>query len=247
MSFLYKYRPFNKDTLKTLALRKLFFSRPAFFNDPFDSQLSPEEFARELNTEGITHGTKRIEMSSSFMDRCLRDAGILCLSKKNENILMWSHYADSHRGLCIGFTEDLLEDLNTSNEGQEFSKYEVSYDTNHPFLDIQRDILYGHKYGTGDAFIDQCTLEDDLLEASISKKHQHWIYEDEVRFYTKSYGLYEFSPSSVDHIIFGMNASLDDIETVRNILKTEEWSHVELLNAHRKPCALELEIPVKLA
>ena len=31
---------------------------------------------------------------------------ILCLSKINNNILMWGHYADSHRGIVIGFNKN---------------------------------------------------------------------------------------------------------------------------------------------
>src|SRR6516165_6791682 len=27
----------------------------------------------------------------------------LCFSKSWNNILMWSHYADKHRGICLGF------------------------------------------------------------------------------------------------------------------------------------------------
>ncbi|MBN8688544.1 MAG: DUF2971 domain-containing protein [Chitinophagales bacterium] len=34
--------------------------------------------------------------------------GILSLSQKRDDILMWSHYADSHRGYCVGLDKVLL-------------------------------------------------------------------------------------------------------------------------------------------
>ncbi|MBV9575704.1 MAG: DUF2971 domain-containing protein [Gammaproteobacteria bacterium] len=34
--------------------------------------------------------------------------GILSLSSCNDSILMWSHYADFHKGFCIGFKTNSL-------------------------------------------------------------------------------------------------------------------------------------------
>jgi len=36
------------------------------------------------------------------------EVGILCFSKGWRNPVLWSHYADSHRGICLGF--DVIED-----------------------------------------------------------------------------------------------------------------------------------------
>ena len=30
-------------------------------------------------------------------------SGVLCLSECHDDILMWSHYGDSHRGICLEF------------------------------------------------------------------------------------------------------------------------------------------------
>mgnify|MGYP002227506002 FL=1 len=33
-----------------------------------------------------------------------------CFSERNDSLLMWSHYADEHRGLCIGYNlHDLIK------------------------------------------------------------------------------------------------------------------------------------------
>ena len=34
----------------------------------------------------------------------LESKKILCLATEHDNLLMWSHYADSHKGICIEYT-----------------------------------------------------------------------------------------------------------------------------------------------
>jgi len=51
--------------------------------------------------------TKFKEMGSEttrvFIDKANTLIGVLSLTEKNDNLLMWSHYAYSHKGFCIGF------------------------------------------------------------------------------------------------------------------------------------------------
>ena len=37
--------------------------------------------------------------------------GVLCLSACDNSILMWSHYADEHKGFCIGFNNSLVASI----------------------------------------------------------------------------------------------------------------------------------------
>ena len=53
--------------------------------------------------------------------------GIACVSEKWNSILMWSHYADNHKGYCIGLDEKSLR------FGQLFGKLSrVKYSDNYP-------------------------------------------------------------------------------------------------------------------
>lgn len=49
-------------------------------------------------------------MKEYFQDTLQKDMnsrfGLLCLTEKPDNELMWSHYADSHKGFAIGFKSD---------------------------------------------------------------------------------------------------------------------------------------------
>jgi len=36
--------------------------------------------------------------------------GVLCLTPHWDNLLMWAHYGDAHRGICLGFDIELPHD-----------------------------------------------------------------------------------------------------------------------------------------
>lgn len=59
--------------------KRVFFPHPSKFNDPFD----PPKY----------HST-------------FENVGVFTLTPNAKSILMWSHYANSHYGLCIGFEND---------------------------------------------------------------------------------------------------------------------------------------------
>lgn len=48
------------------------------------------------------------EFQESTFDSYNIHLGVLSLSKRWDSILMWSHYADYHKGYCIGFYKDKL-------------------------------------------------------------------------------------------------------------------------------------------
>ncbi len=86
---LYKYlTPERIDVLKN---RKIRYTQPAAFNDPFESALGQ----REMVDRSI------VMRYQDFMHA--RIVGILSLTKKRENLVMWAHYALSHQGFVIAF------------------------------------------------------------------------------------------------------------------------------------------------
>ena len=80
-----------KHGLEDIRERRLKISRIMELNDPFEflgADLSDPNFRRALQkTKADVSQTK----------------GILCFSKTWRNPVLWSHYADKHRGLCLGF------------------------------------------------------------------------------------------------------------------------------------------------
>lgn len=112
---------------------ELYFSSPSDFNDPFDclvhldfKRIKKDEFwryydnvlARKTNLTQqerkesfeTAYASKEIEnifvhsLQNSFNSR-----GVYSLSSKNDDILMWSHYSDGHRGYCFELDELKIE------------------------------------------------------------------------------------------------------------------------------------------
>ncbi|KZR47141.1 hypothetical protein A3N68_03305 [Enterobacter asburiae] len=44
-------------------------------------------------------------IENSMREHTLTTKGIVCLTRDYDNYLMWSHYASSHTGFCIGFDD----------------------------------------------------------------------------------------------------------------------------------------------
>jgi hypothetical protein len=124
---LYKYRHWNPNSRTVLENGQIWFSRPSDFNDPFDCQLrpripkapqaiktilrkkfeqafpnlGPKEIKKKLNA-ACTANPKELRkfLVEFFRKRLAEDLKIFCLSEICDDLLMWSHYADSHRGLA---------------------------------------------------------------------------------------------------------------------------------------------------
>lgn len=85
--------------------------------------------------------------------------GVLCFSRSWRNPLMWSHYADKHRGFCLGF--DIPDDRTKP----------IRYDAKRLPSLIPRLLA-----GTPDS--------EALMKCLLFTKFQDWKYEAEVRVYT---------------------------------------------------------------
>lgn len=141
------------------------------------------------------------QIAPKFIEGFDQHIGILCLSEVRDAQLMWSHYADSHRGHLIGF------------------------DAKHPFFQKRRGpndefgFLRKVEYT---ARRPQVTLTHTLSAEWFHTKHQGWAYEKEWRM-MRVLGeadrqipvqpfpicLFEFPPEAVVEIVFGMRCPQD--------------------------------------
>lgn len=126
---IYKYFAPSAWTLENLTKRQLIARHYTDFNDPFEfwarirSGLPDRERDRERYLEAIRvwGGDEESEKEVPEYFESLADAQpdfsllydytrITCFATNSTNLLMWSHYADGLRGLCVGFDEDALID-----------------------------------------------------------------------------------------------------------------------------------------
>lgn len=226
--FLYKFRPPNVFTKNVIKNSALYFSTPQSFNDPFDCQLTLDT---NLTRDEITTylSTRRPALSKPQIKRLLADwkddpiafrrsanrtlhealskHGISCFAPNADSILMWSHYTDSHRGLCLKF--DVLSDPSAFT-----TPYKVEYQENYP--------IWNHfKKGPG-----------ETITKMITTKAKVWEYEQEYRiFKPNSPGNHAFKKEALVEVIFGCNASQAFIEDVRTIAYNAKMHQVKFSKA----------------
>lgn len=92
----YKYCKDNKYTIQNIENNILVFKKYSEFNDPF---------------EGISICEN--ENDKRYMNIIRNNAMISCLSESKNNILMFAHYANSFKGICVEYNLSLL--LNNMN------------------------------------------------------------------------------------------------------------------------------------
>lgn len=128
---LYRYRSMaslesSKFTLDIIDNGRLYCSAPESFNDPFECQAkisfdapialknarAKERIIKENPGMSTSQAEqlaktrwKQIEQDGlqEFRHWLRNDTGIVSFSTCNNNILMWSHYAGCHQGICIEF------------------------------------------------------------------------------------------------------------------------------------------------
>lgn len=197
---IYKYFRINEYLYDLLISNQLYFSSIEQFNDPYDSMFSPEDLNEDLMGYYLTEIIKMSdkdkkdkileafrrnpkEVSNEFLlpyRNWLKYKGICCFSKVKDNILMWSHYAHSHTGVCLGFNYDLL----TRHYGQ-FE--EVSY---------KNEIV---TFSIRDA--------ENLIAQTLLRKSEDWKYEEEIRFFIERKRHHDFPIEALVEVNFGDKCS----------------------------------------
>lgn len=77
--------------IENLQKRRLKIAELHDLNDPF------ELFGVEMSNESIRYAFEQMKKELA------KNRGLLCFSEDWNNPVMWSHYADRHTGLCLGF------------------------------------------------------------------------------------------------------------------------------------------------
>lgn len=241
-SYLYKYQQVNKYSLNALINRQLFFAKPCQFNDPFDAQLLPEDYINELGYLGYSDTDLYINNANSYVCNELNTCGIVSLSKTCNDILMWSHYADAHKGFCLGFENDLQIYFKEHEWRIENKPIRYLSHNEHPYRAIHSDYISKKRFNSGHGFLDQMELSSSLLEAAITIKHFSWSYEQEVRIVSDFCGPHYFDKEALDHVILGMKISREDEMIICSLLDNELWKHVRIFKAEKGKAMLSVEI-----
>jgi hypothetical protein len=142
--------------------------------------------------------------------------GVLCLSEVHDDILMWAHYADSHRGVCLVF-----------NPAE-------------PFFTTAQPVHYCEER----PYVNPLThAQDQMLDSAMFTKSNHWSYEREWRIlqYKNGAGVYTVPPPALVQVVMGAEINTANEARVRQWV-AEASTNVSVVSASLSPKKFKIEI-----
>ena len=257
MSMFYKYRSISFRSLRMVTNGELYFSPPDKLNDPLDCSFFPSAILGALEAiddadlrNAITELIER-DLTGRVMgntgrileaiENRLKKVGILSLSTNSRDPLMWSHYGDEHKGICVGFDEDALKTWvdESASENLLIGDVGVSYRDAPDLVEVLK--RYAKRHLDGHEIITD-HLFGDLLMPALRSKSTHWKYESEVRLIRHESGLLCISPDIVREVVFGKRVSDADKDSILQILDRASLSHIRVGHADYKSNSFEMSV-----
>ena len=235
---LYKYTPVE-GAEKILTYSSLKFSNPIEFNDPFDGTFPKVDFndksiirtiqkelakaGGSLNPSDLRAFQEELEPDLSVLRTEWENVRslhrILSLTECNKNILMWSHYAELHKGIVFEFN---LNSFSSHIHKVEYGKNYLQKELQSNIKDVIRNIK-------NDAPEDEKMYESffEILKRYLYVKKKDWSYENEWRVILQNddsrliqkdeLTTVSFESSDLISITFGINTSPQDEENITKL------------------------------
>ena len=143
-----------------------------------------------------------------------RNTALFCATRKNDNLLMWAHYAEQHTGAVLGFKPDLERDS---------------------FFGVMKDVKYTNErpkfysnLKTIGPLKPEISLEEirALRDSHFYSKGLDWAYEQELRLVIpgeipvgKTEVFLKFYPHELSELIFGVRADNDFMKMAADAAK----------------------------
>lgn len=222
----FKFNKIDDHLFDLIRTGNFWFSAQEELNDPYDCKYSlSDEFFLKLLKKSASHVLKDLQdrvpklknvNSDKFYEimlptlkseNCMNGLYnilfkdglrwcVCCFTTDLKNELMWAHYADSNKGVCLEF--------NLSKTPELFNKiFPVEYNDQFSVINSM----------------------DDLPKALL-RKRTAWQYEKEWRILTNVRGGKPFNKSSLTSIYFGCNVPTNKIEEVRKLMIANDYKKV---------------------
>lgn len=232
---LIKFLSYDTHLLEGLTNQTLFFSNIYNFNDPFEGIFRYKIFPDYVKFKEFYlnhfrcipdrlnyYFENKIEfekqLNQSFRWR-YENNGVCCFSDESNlrDFLMWSNYADKHKGICLVFDTSKLKFEN-----------KIIDDTLIGAPTGPHEITYTKKY------LDSDPLKKELNQDSfLTTKFDIWVNEKEFRFISPLPGNFVFEGNSLVEVVFGLRSSPESKETIKKIICDKycdtKFKQIELL------------------
>lgn len=229
---LFRYRPVNANLWQELELAEFYCCRAAGLNDPWDCRVDwRASIRRALQSRGLDEERRekltRLQTEFSRESAEFFDVGVCCFTCKVDDHLMWAHYADSHRGVCLlyHFPKPYFMERYTPERDPTFyfvggSPVFYGDDVFHQWL-VRGDI--------------DSPFPNDIGQSALSRlfcsKAQAWAHEEEYRMVMRHPGKIAFEPGFLAQVVFGIDTSPDHVRLIsqlaRRANKDVTLSHVQ--------------------
>ncbi|MBT9392852.1 DUF2971 domain-containing protein [Hymenobacter sp. NST-14] len=187
----FKYFGTSDFHFESLEKNYIYFSPPSYFNDPYDCNQDLIVFP--------TGKSKNNKLITRFRNN-LSTIGICCFSTVKDSILLWSHYANSHKGFCLEFSFP-------TSDPNGIHPLPVCYSDSFQKLSFQAE-------------------RDDSIFNMIYTKSREWSYEKEWRvlktgLLKNSDRKINFNQIFLKSIYLGIKCENETIEKIKNICKAK--------------------------
>jgi hypothetical protein len=166
------------------------------------------------------------EYIEKYVDVTKSQYGILSFAGTVDNILLWSHYADDHRGFCLEFDRAALDQMFLrllKEDRHSINGFSVTYVDEYPILFPKPD--------SGEGWYKRFT-----------HKSNYWKYEREYRYiYSSGANLSRYFPlDALTAVYLGCRMEEDALQDVRRIAQ-QVYPHARIFRAKKKFRRFELE------
>ncbi len=194
------------------------FTPPNEFNDPFELLPAKKEYTYEMNKK--------------FQDYASRKIGILSLTEKRNDLVMWSHYAHDHKGVVIEFSVN-NEFMNIHDFGnKEATCQKVKYEEKRCWAPDEWN--QKEKYD----FI----LKLGITKSTYWENEKEWRGFCEIESKNNSY-LIKFPPKIITGIIYGCRIDEKKKKEISDIIKqNQKYSRIKEYQAEIHDCEYKLSI-----
>lgn len=244
-------------TIDNLSKKLIYFSHPSEFNDPFDSKMYVSNKAKE--EQWIPYLCKKYDCDPDKAKIIMKDFkkwddGLLspqkydilneikaprvcCFSERNDSILMWSHYADHHKGICLCF-----------RSVKNFDDYYIPLrlpgsetPMNYALAGVFKEVIYNNDPIPRINPLDDQVQIDKTISENLLTKFYDWKYENEYRIIhpdfleylespQKSNETFEYFKECLEGVIFGCkiikNDALRVYETINKNYQIKESDEI---------------------
>ncbi|MEE9441065.1 MAG: DUF2971 domain-containing protein [candidate division Zixibacteria bacterium] len=176
-------------------------------DNPNLNRIQKRDLAKKWRKKGLLRNRTHIKMTQDMTrEQLFNDFGIFSLSAECLNILLWTHYSNSHRGFCVGFDMQKLD--NMRNDPLYYADnlidiHKVEYEIDYPLF---------NPYKMDD---------EEITQKPLITKSSAWSYENEYRLilFDKTNVEIDLLDEIIAEVYLGCKISPEDKEQIIDALQ----------------------------